>query len=991
MFSDIEENYNMLCGAYKKIKSYYYYNKNFLFMKKKIAEFEYNADIMESNLLFLANVLEQPRKYEKEVGEWLKKIDYYVLPKTLSAEKSLNEKFVTNTTHTNKQVTKANFFIDMPFELHLLETVWTLFIGKLCFDNRIINECCYGNAIDNYMVYNQCEDLKKSINFQKNKLFKVYFPQYCAWKNSAIEAIEKNMNDKSMALISLDIKGFYYSVNWKFKYLDEIIKDNRLMEIESLTKLMEDIFIRYTELISNVRDIMQDVKKKECVLPIGLFSSMLLANLYMSPFDKEVVSIKDVLYYGRYVDDMLLVLDVSDVGFRDDDEWLDKILADENKILNKIDSREYCIFKFPDLIVQREKLKIIYFERGKADSLITQLKKTKIIPSQMNVVPNNELRMSDFEDAAYIIQNFSAEIKIRDLGQLEINKFELGLHMADLVRKNKYKTELLPKEERIFLQTEGYKLVSFFQGSNALEYSSNWTNALYYFILAGQSYKSLWKKFEMNIREAIKSLRINHLEAIKSEKSGTIKARMKKQLYEQLNICIATVLALNLNYYKKESNEARELAYKFRKTNLFNHYLVAYPLLNYIDDLDPNLDITNADLQEIRIDIKSLSKSRKMKFSPRFIYLEELFQYAFFESISCNKSGYLTKQSIEEISDIFFKINNINIIYAYPLQIGIKMKCIFDKYYIQEINLPNKKYETNRIRIAVANIKLEIRDCCMGLLNEQIVRSRKDFINFLKEAYENENGKVDFLVFPEFYLPLQWISDLLSFVRKAGITVITGLQYIVRGNQAYNTIGIFTQIKSGKYSSSCMFIREKNDYAPFEKELLALKGYYCSEKEKSIYTVVNCDELSFGTFLCYEFTDILARGLYKDKVDILFTPENNSDTTYFSNIIETTTRDLHTFVVQSNTSIYGDSRITGPYSRDQRNIVQIKGGDNDSIIIGTIDVEAVRKHRNEERKQLEERIDNYFYADVKTKEENEKRLLEKHEYKISKTSARTRY
>ena len=28
-------------------------------------------------------------------------------------------------------------------------------------------------------------------------------------------------------------------------------------------------------------------------------------------------------------------------------------------------------------------------------------------------------------------------------------------------------------------------------------------------------------------------------------------------------------------------------------------------------------------------------------------------------------------------------------------------------------------------------------------------------------------------------------------------------------------------------------------------------------------------------FLCYEFTDIIARDLYKDKVDIIFTPEHN--------------------------------------------------------------------------------------------------------------------
>ena len=91
-------------------------------------------------------------------------------------------------------------------------------------------------------------------------------------------------------------------------------------------------------------------------------------------------------------------------------------------------------------------------------------------------------------------------------------------------------------------------------------------------------------------------------------------------------------------------------------------------------------------------------------------------------------------------------------------------------------------------------------------------------------------------------------------------------------------------------------------------------------------------------------------------MDIIFTPENNSDTTYFSNIIETMSRDLHAFMVQANTSIYGDSRITGPYGRNYRNIVQIKGGDNDSIIIGTINLQEVIEARKNERMEMAKTI-----------------------------------
>lgn len=879
----------------------------------------------------------------------------------------------------------------MPFELHLLETVWTLFIGKIAFDNSIIDDCCYGNSIDNRVIFNNEIELEKSINFQKNKLFKIYFGQYCNWKNNAIETIDKNIKNKSIVMISLDIMSYYYSVIWKFDLLNVIMRDERVNLLSGLTQIIEKIFYKYTSLVSSIREVLQDVNKNEYILPIGLFSSMLLANVYLSNFDKQVISSDGVLYYGRYVDDMLIVMDVSKEKFQCNDECLNNLLIMKYKILENVDNNIYCIYNYRELLIQKEKLKIIHFECGKSNSLIKQLRKTKIIPSQMNVVPDNDLKMTDFEESAYMIQNFTTETKIRDFGQLEINRFKLGWHMAELVRNSKYKTNQLSKEEKIDRQTEGEQVLSFFKGSNALEYNSNWINALYFFLMTYEMHRYAWKQFEINIKTAIRELRIVQPEAIKKGKTNTLKSRMKKQLLEQLNICIATALALKPDFYKKESQEVKVLAYKLRKANLFNHYLVSYPLINYVDSLDENMDLTSITIEQLSYIMFNIPESRKMRFTPRFINLDELFQFAFLESISHDNTWHITEKRIEFIRNVFYKINNINMNVAKPLQIEINNKEIFENYYVQNINLTGKNSNLEKIRIAVANIKLGIRECCLGVKSSEIMRNRTSFINFLRETYEYENGKVDFLLFPEFYLPIQWISDVLSYVRKSGITIITGLQYITRGDRAHNTIGIFTQICSGKYKSSCMIVREKNDYAPFEKKLLALKGFHCTDREKPIYSIVNCNGVRFGTFLCYEFTDILARGLYKDKVDILFTPENNSDTTYFSNIIETTTRDLHTFVVQSNTSIYGDSRITGPYSRDQRNIVQIKGGDNDSLIIGTIDVKTVKDSREKERKQLQNDVEKYFAMDLKKKYIKEQELMKKHEIKISKISARTKY
>lgn len=992
MFSNKDENYNILIGAYKKIKSYYYYNKNFLFMKKKIAEFESDDDSMEKSIQLLSDILFDSSKYEEKIASWIDQIDYYVLPKSFGDEKNVSSKFVTNAMQTNKYVNKVNFFINMPFELHLLETIWTLLVGKIVFDNNIVDRCCFGNCIDNYVVFSKESELLKSINFQKNRLFKIYFGQYCNWKNKAIETIDKNKKDKSMVMLSIDIKSFYYSVRWRFDLLDSILGDERIKEFSNLTKIIEMIYKKYTSIIGEIRILEQKSEKCEYVLPIGLFSSMLLANVYLSGFDKEMLSNENINYYGRYVDDMLFVIDVSKTGFECDEFLLDKLITQDNKILKNVDDNIYCIYNHNELLLQKDKLKVIFFECGKSNSLINQLRKTKIIPSQMNIVPDNDLKMTDFEEAAFIIQNFTTETKIRDFGQLEINRFKLGSHMSELVRNSRYKTKQLSKEDKINRQNEKDNIISFFKGSNALEYSSNWINALYFLMLTSSSaYRNEWKQFEGNVRMAIKELRIVQPEAIKKGKTNTLKSKMKKQLLEQFNICIASALALNLNFYKKESLEAKSLARKLRAANLYNHYLVTYPLINFADSLNEELDLTDIMIEQLSQLSFSIINSRKMKYTPRFINIDELFQFAFLESISHDNIWHLTEPRVQFIREVFYKINNIDTNFAKPLQIEIKNKNVFEDYYMQEICLEGQRYDLGKIRIAVANVKLEVDDCCMGLKSKEILRNRTDFINFLRQAYENDKGKVDFLLFPEYYLPLQWISDVLSFVRKSGITIITGLQYFTCGNQAHNTIGIFTQISSGRYKSSCMIIREKNDYAPLEKRILALKKYHCHDMEKPIYSIIKCGEISYGTFLCYEFTDVIARGLYKSKVDMLFTPENNKDTSYFSNIIETTTRDIHTFVIQANTSFYGDSRITGPYSRNQRNIVQIKGGDNDSIIIGTIDVRSVREDREKEKEELKDDIENYLKMNPKESYKKERELIGEKKPKASKISARTKY
>ena len=992
MFSNESDNYNMLLGAYKKLKSYYHYNKNLLFMREKIALFEFDSNTMDLKLKHLAEVLKKPSDYSQEIVEWVSLVDFYILPKTFTEDKSLEERFVTSSL-PNKSVTRVNFFINMPIELHLFETLWTMFVAKIAHDKDIIKDCSYGNTIDAGALFDKnVDDLKESIRFQKNRLFKIYFPQYCNWKNNAIEAIESNKKDKNTVLVSLDIKSFFYSIHWKFDKLYNTIQDDRLKELSGLTQIMKLIYEKYTAKINSVRVLPQKLGSKENVLPIGLFSSMLIANIYMSNFDSQICNNTNVIYYGRYVDDILLLLNVSQTGFSADDAGVKKLLVSDNGILERnMNMDDYCLKGYDNLIIQRKKLKTIFFECGKCDNLIRQIRKTKIVPSQMNVVPQNDIQMTDFEEAAYAIHNFTTETKIRDLGQLEIDRFKLSTHMAELVRASRYKTShMATVEEKIQRQKEKDKIIKFFRGSNTIEFSSNWINALYFVMLSSGTNKKDWNNLEESIRTAIKKITINHLEDIRKGKSVWVKSKIKKDMNHLFDVCIATALAINPKFSKKERKEILELCYKIRNANLFNHYLVTFSLMNYSDKIGNDTDFSNMTLSELKKEYFDIDKGRKMELSPRFINFDELFQYYFLRSIVYETGGIVTDTVIKNIRDTFFKVNNINMYWAKPLSINIQTeKEQIEGYKFQRVFIHNEDRDLKKIRIAVANIRLDIEACCMGLNDTPVIRNRFEFLSFLATAYDNGNDKVDYLVFPEFYLPISWMQDVLTFSRKTGITVISGIQYVCKNGIAHNVVGVFARIVSGRYNSSCVLVREKNNYAPLEKKILATEGYRVKDREKPIYICFQEGPLYFGLFLCYEFTDICARGLFKGKADVIFIPENNSDTTYFSNIIETMARDIHAFMVQANTSIYGDSRISGPYSRDQRNIVQIKGGDNDSIIIGTIDVQGVIDDRVKKSVEMEEYIQNTIIMNKADRRKKKEGLIREHDLKIEKVSAGT--
>lgn len=104
----------------------------------------------------------------------------------------------------------------------------------------------------------------------------------------------------------MDISKFYHSINPKYfltpKFYEEFDFDKK---IDSEWKQFHEEFIN--KIIKWNSSLARDEEQDEIVgIPIGLTASPILANAIMKEFDVNINSIAPT-YYGRYVDDILLV------------------------------------------------------------------------------------------------------------------------------------------------------------------------------------------------------------------------------------------------------------------------------------------------------------------------------------------------------------------------------------------------------------------------------------------------------------------------------------------------------------------------------------------------------------------------------------------------------------------------------------------------------------------------------------------------------------
>ena len=708
----------------------------------------------------------------------MEQLDYQVFPKSFVTT-SQTAAIVGAIDH-HKNIGKVNFFIDIPIELLIIDCLWTLCIAKIRNEKYGNQSCSYAGKFKPSVFYFGIKDLHDGIDWESNRCFEPYFENYSQWQKDAFRKLKKGLKNNNQLMFSLDLKSFYYSVRFEFSSLTMLLDhDSRLRDISFISHIEECIYLLYTKLISKYK-IGIDTKESTTIFPIGLLSPIILRELYLYKFDQKIRTKLSPTHYGRYVDDMIIVLPSEVQSQNATSDYICNLLCQKGLIKRKTPSNDqnYVFIDFESIAIQQEKINCFFFEQNAANILIEVAEKQiRENSSEANLLPEFDIIRNNFNDIAYFYNSIGGSTKIRDIGILQSNNYAASKSVTSM--KQLIKNTYIAQDDRKKIETFIHDLLEFYKGSSSVEFMGSWTSVfeliLQLKVLSGDRRKRdpFAQEFFHNIKNYIDhELSFDFLDSkeIYSKKKSTVFKRLRKNLRERLKISISMALALDYRWKTSTSNQNSniELARKFRKSNIFNHNLVSFPLLNYL----PFEQISTCSFLEIQqepwnnFESFTLSKDR-LFWTPRFIHLDELFIYYFMQSTQDIHKQFNGTSNIKKIWSRYTQINNVA---RFANESVAEQNSInMSDGNIELINVTVPNTASTKYYVGLANTQVSEADALQSLRFPAHKMCIKDKEQLFRMANTAVKEGANFITFPEFFVPVIWLKDLTRFVQKNNI------------------------------------------------------------------------------------------------------------------------------------------------------------------------------------------------------------------------------
>lgn len=975
--------------AYRKLKGQLYYDNNALLPKVTLAKWEQelthnhvSCDKEEFENLFsnrvsllLAFLNDNEWESNDYLNQLLGSIDYQMIVKSILPDETDSGigTYITNYKYKKKiPVEKCNYIIVCSVEVQLIATLWLLYLNQY-IDRKKLYKYNYANKLRTDSKVGNLLEQDEETGYQLS-ITNAYQFGYRKWRDTAITTANKLLDKENNAtILNLDIQRYYYSVSVELQSLlhscfergyiqRNYAEDETLLR---LTSMLQVINKSYTEKVKPclTKENIRVADNQNTLLPVGLMSSSMIGNLILTDFDEQVETL-GCEYYGRYVDDMLFVF-----KGRVDDKQQDVIkgfLQEKfvnNGILNCVEEEsctEYHICSHPELVIQGSKVVMEAFkESGPRAALKIFEKKLREQSSEFRFLSDDGAIDQDFENEAYELQYTDSPNKIRNINAFKANSYGISKYLAKKINLAAFISE--SKEDKEKDRQTANQIVALVKGSVAIDMHYLWEKVITYFVIKEDA--SHLKKLLQQLKTAIAWLRISD----DKERENRLKDGMMKMLDAAIIYAFAPVPTF-LDKLKEEIVHIdSNTVIQFRMANMTRHSRFGTSALNYTNLItDVNRNLYKKD--KIQLDANDVKVNIFYWLSPRFVYYYELYMPVLLCSLNpddgvlkLNEVNEKTRGLYCQLNFAWMKMFDLSVVVTPKL---FDTKCISDKVleieayeFIKNGLLEKNVYKDCDKTIGIVNMKVESTNYASSLKSKPVLsKTRSVALNRILD--ESDRQKCEVLVLPELSVPFQWIELLATQSQRKKMAIVSGLEYVInRSYEALNIVATFLPIQWAKYKTDCIpVLRLKNHYAPSEKQMIVDNGLECPKSlshTDSCYDLFHWRNSYFSVYNCFELASIEDRALMKGKVDFLIATEFNRDVLYYSDIVGSLVRDLHCFVIQCNTSQFGDSRIMQPTESILKNMVRVKGGKSEALLAEIIEISSLRKQQMESVKKYE--------------------------------------
>jgi len=1004
--------------AFRKAKADCYFDRN-ICIARKFAEYERN---LHANLTELAKRLRDGEidvLLQENIGKSV------VAAKKLSRSRKQDHATVghayfsdprrafKNISESYKLTPEFRLIGDFPVAMHVLSALWVNHAGHE-FD-KCLDHSAYASRVRRVRQDANAE-IKGAGPYHIEAIgsFQPYFTPFRRWRSDGLTAMREELNkDEAIVAVSLDIKSYYHNIDPTFLALptfQEAVGVSLMPWQREFTAALAVALSAWSnnagQQLASLANAGRDNEVAKGGLPIGLSAVRIISNVLLKAWDRAIQQNLAPVFYGRYVDDMFLVLkDPGNLNNSADlmefiEKRMDGLFQQEPNALGKAYGIKFDVaYQGNSKLLFQEGKHKVFFLRGRAgvDLLESIEEEIASVASERRLMPDPKtLESSMGARVLAATTNASDEADtLRRADGLAVRRLGWAIQLRKVETFARDLKSEDWKETR--LQFYSFALNHVLRPDCVLDHVDNlprllslavaledWTEALDIYRYFLDSIKQL----EEECRNKPTSVNGHELELV----DATVWANF---ITATQCVCLDAVLRayrwrnqapvalpeagqklVELLDPQLKFGELNEIVMKLRLTDWAkvpykDHVRRDWAKYRLPEENEPLLAQCYSRIDDLSEFLKSsissvgIGRTRSRLRNPEGLesQAESLLPYLFVtrpytpQEIALYQPDCIRGRADASAAQIFARfVRAVRGTWVKPNLVEASSE---GKAASKFANDEAKKRPPMRIDLGSSRMGEGIRLGITSIYTSQntwrlgaygtpdIGVERYARIAHLVNQALNCRPRPTHLLLPELSLPERWINSVGERLADAGISLIAGLDYVVNRKVSPKQIhseALLLLVDNRLGFSTLVEIRQQKSLpAPMEDEELVSK-FGCNWNSDSDEKPIYCHNgLHFGLLVCSELQNISHREHFRGYVDALIVPCWNKDLETFSALVESGALDVHGYIALVNNRMFGDSRVRSPAKRmHERDLCRIRGGENDYVVVVELDVNSLR-------------------------------------------------